>query len=478
MNPRVPCRGYRAGPVFHGRDENHTAPPEAELQHPSMGFRFGTVRESSAEDYMKKSFPEMHDYMRRFNQPTTPEGVHMLNLADHLKGAGQCPPDIEQLLRDYSRAREEARTEIAKARERLRERTELEKQRIQQQTLSQGIKDDLKHRTIISNSTLCTGSSLSLSSGPTSGYNSGNTAQPQLCNTPVLNQQVVGVQGLKLRTRPPACGFQSVKTKQTCLSALDVRLELPVSNFEPLMTSSPSPPVCVRRRTASFGSASSISTGYQDIASTLVSQALNEVRLASLGDLGNLFSGKASAGWSHQGEERGIQAYYRCSSSPSVHGFLGAGELERPLDNLWIIICQMSKSPLYNQSVGSVWTRPLDDSTQLVYILTDSSACHLSQPRDFCCISTQSKQGGLHVLAMQSVFEESLPRPSVDAIRGEMLPSCWILQPVTRGGQELTRVIYLLQVDIGTPSFPQRLLNTVARRQAGVIADLDVFLAS
>ncbi|XP_077418267.1 glutamate receptor ionotropic, NMDA 3B isoform X2 [Vanacampus margaritifer] len=48
------------------------------LHHPSLGFRFGTVRESSAEDYMRKSFPEMHDYMRRFNQPTTPEGVHML----------------------------------------------------------------------------------------------------------------------------------------------------------------------------------------------------------------------------------------------------------------------------------------------------------------------------------------------------------------------------------------------------------------
>eukprot|EP00064_Thunnus_orientalis_P008766 superscaffoldBa00001068_g8789 len=47
------------------------------LHHPSLGFRFGTVRESSAEDYMKKSFPEMHDYMRRFNQPTTPDGVHM-----------------------------------------------------------------------------------------------------------------------------------------------------------------------------------------------------------------------------------------------------------------------------------------------------------------------------------------------------------------------------------------------------------------
>ncbi|XP_014324325.1 glutamate receptor ionotropic, NMDA 3B-like [Xiphophorus maculatus] len=51
---------------------------DEKLHHPSLGFRFGTVRESSAEDYMKKSFPEMHDYMRRYNQPTTPEGVHML----------------------------------------------------------------------------------------------------------------------------------------------------------------------------------------------------------------------------------------------------------------------------------------------------------------------------------------------------------------------------------------------------------------
>lgn len=49
-----------------------------QLHHPSQGFRFGTVRESSAEDYMKKSFPEMHEYMRRFNEPTTPDGVATL----------------------------------------------------------------------------------------------------------------------------------------------------------------------------------------------------------------------------------------------------------------------------------------------------------------------------------------------------------------------------------------------------------------
>uniref|UniRef100_A0A3Q3ATU3 Glutamate receptor n=1 Tax=Kryptolebias marmoratus TaxID=37003 RepID=A0A3Q3ATU3_KRYMA len=51
---------------------------DPKLHHPSQGFRFATVRESSAEDYVKKSFPEMHEYMRRFNVPATPDGIHHL----------------------------------------------------------------------------------------------------------------------------------------------------------------------------------------------------------------------------------------------------------------------------------------------------------------------------------------------------------------------------------------------------------------
>lgn len=50
------------------------------------------------------------------------------------------------------------------------------------------------------------------------------------------------------------------------------------------------------------------------------------------------------------------------------------------------------------------------------------------------------------VLAMQSVYEESLPRPSVDAVRAEVLPSAWILQPSHKHGKERVTVIYMLQV--------------------------------
>ncbi|XP_023194921.1 glutamate receptor ionotropic, NMDA 3B [Xiphophorus maculatus] len=64
---------------------------DAKLHHPSQGFRFGTVRESSAEDYMKKSFPEMHEYMRRFNEPTTPEGVATLKTD---------PPQLDAFIMD------------------------------------------------------------------------------------------------------------------------------------------------------------------------------------------------------------------------------------------------------------------------------------------------------------------------------------------------------------------------------------------
>ncbi|MXQ96610.1 hypothetical protein E5288_WYG022885 [Bos mutus] len=51
---------------------------DPKLHHPSQGFRFGTVRESSAEDYVRQSFPEMHEYMRRYNVPATLDGVAYL----------------------------------------------------------------------------------------------------------------------------------------------------------------------------------------------------------------------------------------------------------------------------------------------------------------------------------------------------------------------------------------------------------------
>lgn len=67
--------------------------PPLQLHHPSQGFRFGTVWESSAEAYIKASFPEMHAHMRRHSAPTTPHGVAMLT---------SDPPKLNAFIMDKS----------------------------------------------------------------------------------------------------------------------------------------------------------------------------------------------------------------------------------------------------------------------------------------------------------------------------------------------------------------------------------------
>uniref|UniRef100_A0A8C2B6H3 START domain-containing protein n=1 Tax=Cyprinus carpio TaxID=7962 RepID=A0A8C2B6H3_CYPCA len=316
--------------------------------------------------------------------------VETSRIPDPPRREGQCPSDIEHLLRDYSRARKEARAEIARARDRLRERTEQEKRRLQQQALSQAVKDDLRFRTRISNSTLCSGSNLSLSSGPTSGYNSSNAALLKDITSPLI--QVNGVSEFKVKTRPPVIPLQTSKAQRRWLSVQNVSLETSSTGYEPESSSPLSSPPCAQQRTLSFGSPLSISTSYQDIADCTLASAISEVYLGSGGDVRNLLAGKAAAGWRHQGVERGVQVFHKATSRPSAHGFLGAVELERPLASLWSIVRDHSKTHFYHESIKSAWTRPLDKSTQLVYLLTDVTNCHLKQPRDFCCLSTESKQ--------------------------------------------------------------------------------------
>lgn len=451
---------------------------EARLQMCRRARSLSPSKHRNPMNYEKEQSQRISDLpsrRREYLQQLRQEIVETSRVPDPPRREGQCPSDIELLLRDYSRAREEARAEIARARDRLRERAEQEKRRLQQQALSQAVKDDLLFRTRISNSTLCSGSNLSLSSGPTSGYNSSNAAILKDSTSPLI--QVNGASEFKARTRPPMIPLQTSKAQRRWLSVQDVSLETSVTGYEPESSSTPSSPPCARQRTLSFGSPSSISTSYQDIADCTLASAISEVYLASGGNARNLLAGKAASGWRHQGVERGVQVFHKATSRPSAHGFLGAVELERPLASLWCIVRDHSKTHLYHESIKSAWTRPLDECTQLVYLLTDVSNCQLKQPRDFCCLSTESKQDDMWVLAMQSVFEETLPRPSVDTIRGEMLPSAWILQPSQRNGREVVTVIYLLQVDLGSPSLAPRLLNTVSRKQAAVIADLDSFFS-
>ncbi|KAJ7344790.1 hypothetical protein JRQ81_000740 [Phrynocephalus forsythii] len=145
----------------------------------------------------------------------------------------QHPSEIELLLRDYQKAREETKTEIARARDKLRERAEQEKRRIREQILSQLQKEEAKLKTLVSTSTLCTDSTLSLSSGPTSGYNSSSTAT-YAAN--ILSKQEDQISSEEIKhSREDARGRSGIRNHQ--LYILDCLPKSSSSEFFPMSSS-------------------------------------------------------------------------------------------------------------------------------------------------------------------------------------------------------------------------------------------------
>ncbi|NXB99167.1 STAR9 protein, partial [Orthonyx spaldingii] len=370
----------------------------------------------------------------------------------------QHPSDIELLLRDYQRAREETKTEIARARDKLRERAEQEKRRIREQIFSQLQKEEARLKTLASTSTLCTDSSLSLSSGPTSGYNSSNTATYTAITvkTSVL-QDVTECLG-------KGCyhSFFRIRWIGSSSGAFKIQPPLPSSGTS-----------CRFTHGLTISVNSSSTKGYQDLSKHILANATTEVMAACSHNLRNLYMCQAAAGWKYQCTEKEVQVYYKVFPSATRHGFLGAGVIERPLPYVWGLVRDPGKRHLYDSSINTARIhKKVTSHIHLVYLVTDTSLCYLKQPRDFCCITVEAKEENLSVLAIQSVYDASMPHPCKEAVRGEILPSAWILEPDIVNGREITRVIYMAQVDLGAPAVPARLLSSMAKRQPLVIARL------
>ncbi|OBS60390.1 hypothetical protein A6R68_08469 [Neotoma lepida] len=248
------------------------------------------------------------------------------------------------------------------------------------------------------------------------------------------------------------------------------------------------------------------SSPYQDLAKHIVNTSMADVMAACSDNLHNLFSRQATAGWNYQGEEQKVQLYYKEFSS-TRHGFLGAGLVSHPLSRVWAAVSDPTLWPLYHKPIQTARLHQrVSNSISLVYLVCDTTLCAMKQLRDFCCVCVEAKEGHLSIMAAQSVYDTSMPRPSRKMVRGEVLPSAWVLQPVIMEGKEITRVIFLAQVtqhciqshgipqgislhlhripscqviwpvELGAPGFPPHLLNSFIKQQPLVVAKLASFL--
>ncbi|NXR37816.1 STAR9 protein, partial [Zosterops hypoxanthus] len=405
--------------------------------------------------------PDLPSRRREYLQQLRRDVVENTRVQEPKRRSLQHPSDIELLLRDYQKAREETKTEIARAREKLRERAEQEKRRIREQILSQVQKEEARLKTLASTSTLCTDSSLSLSSGPTSGYNSSNTATYTASNFSSQEGQC-NYQQTECLGKGYYHSLISIRWIGGATGEFNIQLPLPSSSTS-----------CRFTHGLTISVNSSSTKGYQDLSKHILANATTEVMAACSHNLRNLYTCQAAAGWKYQCTEKEVQVYYKVFPSATRHGFLGAGVIERPLPHVWGLVRDPGKRHLYDSSINTARIhKKVTSHIHLVYLVTDTSLCYLKQPRDFCCITVEAKEENLSVLAIQSVYDASMPHPCKEAVRGEILPSAWILEPDIVNGREVTRVIYMAQVDLGAPAIPARLLSSMVKRQPLVIARL------
>ncbi|NXX64932.1 STAR9 protein, partial [Spizella passerina] len=323
------------------------------------------------------------------------------------------------------------------------------------------LQEEARLKTLASTSTLCTDSSLSLSSGPTSGYNSSNTATYTASN---FSSQEGQCNYQHTECRGKGCYHSFIRFRWTGGSSGEFKIQ------PPLPSSGTS---CRFTHGLTISVNSSSTKGYQDLSKHILANATTEVMAACSQNLRNLYTCQAAAGWKYQCTEKEVQVYYKAFPSATRHGFLGAGVIERPLPFVWGLVRDPGKRHLYDSSINKAQIhKKVTSHIHLVYIVTDTSLCYLKQPRDFCCITAEAKEENLSVLAFQSVYDASMPQPCKEAVRGEILASAWILEPDIVNGREITRVIYMAQVDLGAPAIPARLLSSVAKQQPLVIAQL------
>ncbi|XP_015774744.1 PREDICTED: stAR-related lipid transfer protein 9-like [Acropora digitifera] len=84
-------------------------------------------------------------------------------------------------------------------------------------------------------------------------------------------------------------------------------------------------------------------------------------------------------------------------------------------------------------------------------------------------------RGKKFVIASQSIEHPKCPS-SPNIIRGQIMSSGWIVEPVRIDGQDASLVWYITKVNLGASSLPWRLIDVLSKNQPLSIAHLRSYL--
>ncbi|XP_022810488.1 kinesin-like protein KIF16B [Stylophora pistillata] len=159
-----------------------------------------------------------------------------------------------------------------------------------------------------------------------------------------------------------------------------------------------------------------------------------------------------------------------------LHCFMGRGVISAPPQTVWEAVKNPLSRYIYDNMLKKInIVEHVEEGLKIVYMLHETSQCFMTHSRDFCYLSKERVEGDKYVLASQSIEHPKCPlSPSI--IRGQIMSSGWIVEPLGAEGQEISLVWYITKVHLGSSTLPWRLIDLLSKRQPLSIAFLRSYL--
>nr|XP_058965478.1 stAR-related lipid transfer protein 9-like [Pocillopora verrucosa] len=191
-----------------------------------------------------------------------------------------------------------------------------------------------------------------------------------------------------------------------------------------------------------------------------------------------LTNDSSHGGWTFHSIQKDVTIVRKreeCSGS-LLHCFMGRGVIPAPPPTVWEAVKNPLSRYIYDNMLKKInIVEHVEEGLKVVYMLHETSQCFMTHSRDFCYVSKERVEGDKYVLASQSIEHPKCPlTPSI--IRGQIMSSGWIVEPLCVEGQEMSLVWYITKVHLGSSTLPWRLIDLLSKRQPLSIAFLRSYL--
>lgn len=183
-------------------------------------------------------------------------------------------------------------------------------------------------------------------------------------------------------------------------------------------------------------------------------------------------------GWSYYSIQKDVTIARKREESHAgiMHCFMGRGVIKASPRTVWEAVKNPLSRYIYDNMLKKISIiEHVEEGLKVVYMFHETNQCFMTHSRDFCYISKERMEGKKYVIASQSIEHPKCP-PSPSVIRGQIMSSGWIVEPVRVDGQNASLVWYITKVHLGASSLPWRLIDVLSRNQPLSIAHLRSYL--